>query len=218
MLNPDYLANDLRRAVPPGATVHWASPAAMHGVSGVIATGAMIAAFPIAALQWLTAYGDTPPGEWTIWGMGVWEFCLAYSLGLIFLAFRARRRAIVITDAVVIWRYGLSIFPLTTARRADIACATGFEASSLVLLHRVDGTTARLAGMPKIREFLQALGVPAELWLAREESAPDEWPVRLLVHGVVYALTMVMALEISDKITDNFGSLWRLFWVLFWIF
>ncbi len=177
----DDLAADLRRAVPPGEDVCWASPKALGSLAGhAVAIAVPVAVLIGAWFLWSAPGEDSVSEGRAILGMLFLSMAL---MGGLYLTSRAFGMAIVVTAETVLWRRGYLFAPISTVRRAEIAGVTGFEASDLVLLHRADGATARLTGVPEIREFLHVLGIPVELWPRRAAPKYGGWPARILIGG-----------------------------------
>lgn len=89
-------------------------------------------------------------------------------------------RAVAVTAGRMVWRSGPGgLGTAATIDRADIASATIYEGSAVLILHGRAGRTIRLSGIDEAEPLARALAVPARIWRKSEDtqSAPQEfWP------------------------------------------
>lgn len=80
-------------------------------------------------------------------------------------------RAVAVTAGRMVWRSGPGGLGTAAAvDRADIAAATIYEGSAVLILHGRDGRTIRLSGVEEPEPLARALAVPARIWRKGEDA------------------------------------------------
>jgi hypothetical protein len=109
-------------------------------------------------------------------------------------------RAIAVTAGRMVWRSGpAGLGTIATIDRAEIAAATIYEGSNVLVLHGRDGRTIRLTGVEEAEPLARALAVPGRIWRKGKDaqvSVESLWtrvagalvgvaPVDFLIHRLV---------------------------------
>lgn len=107
-------------------------------------------------------------------------------------------RAVAVTAGRMVWRSGPGgLGVAANIDRSDIAAATIYEGSALLILHGQDGRTIRLSGIDETEPLARSLAVPTRVWRKGEDvqDVPQSlWlriaggfvtagPLELLSHG-----------------------------------
>lgn len=115
-------------------------------------------------------------------------------------------RAVAVTAGRMVWRSGPGgLGTAATIARADIAAATVYEGSAVLILHGQDGRTLRLSGIEEAEPLARALAVPTRIWRKGEDAqnVPEAFwprivgallsvaPSELLGRGVIFGDWMV---------------------------
>ncbi len=122
-------------------------------------------------------------------------------------------RAVAVTAGRMVWRSGpAGLGTMAAIERADIAAATIYEGSAVLILHGRDGRTIRLTGLEKAEPLARALAVPTRIWRKGKDaqvSVESLWtrasgaligivPVDWLVHWLVSG---------DNEVGDGYGLL-----------
>ncbi len=109
-------------------------------------------------------------------------------------------RAVAVTAGRMVWRSGPAGFgTMAAVDRTDIAAATIYEGSAVLILHGRDGRTIRLTGVAEAEPLARALAVPSRIWRKGKEaqvSVESLWtriagafigvaPVDFLIHWLI---------------------------------
>lgn len=130
-------------------------------------------------------------------------------------------RAVAVTPDRVVWRSGIGrLGRESSAQRRDIAAATVYEGSNVLILHHRDGRTLRLAGMEQAESLGHALHVRTRIWRKGADASgqlpfwhrlagpvlslfPGDWLVKGLIHrdwvvfdrfGILVLLVVILLL------------------------
>lgn len=181
MSHRDGLAPDLRALAPPGDSVAWRNSEATRpagygririGIIGVILLG--------LAWAWL------PPGD-----AGTGTLLATIALGGIALMLAISvfdgvgKFAVAITTKDVLWRRCRPASPIESIPRSEIAAATVFEESGVVLVHGAEGQQKRFTGIAASRDMALSLGVRTEVWVDRGDPAHGGRLSRWMIAGAV---------------------------------
>lgn len=168
MVDRRELAGDLRDCISPGATILWRSTAAgtklwQFGLFWVVTI--MVTLLGLAL--WLTPFGAFDWPYRYLWLIGVAIAIFACTLVLIFNT----GSAIVLTAKEIYIRGNIPGRGIQRYPRSDIAEATVFAGDGTVLLHGANGDQTRVVVGGKARDFVEAMAIPARIWIAHE--GPD---------------------------------------------
>lgn len=183
------LAGDLRDCVSPGETILWRSAAA--GIKRwqfclfwvititVTALGLALILRPYGSFDWPYRY---------LWLFGVLIALFASFLTIILKA----GAAIVVTATEMHFRGNVPGRDIQRFARSDIAGATAFIGDGTVLLHAANGDQTRLTAGREARDFVEAMAIPAQIWIAHE--APSTGGIVSLVllaagGGILHSVT-----------------------------
>lgn len=109
-------------------------------------------------------------------------------------------RAVAVTAGRLVWRSGpAGLGVAANIDRADIAAATIYEGSEVLILHGQDGRAIRLSGIAEAEPLARSLAVPTRIWRKGEDAqnAPQSFwlrvaggfvtvgPIDFLGHGLI---------------------------------
>lgn len=187
LVDRQELAGDLRDCVAPGQTVVWRSdPATIKLWQFCLywATTILIAVFglaiwlrPLGGFDWPYRYG---------WLSGA---LFALAVCFLILAFKSGT-AIVLTETDIFVRSSFPGSAILQFKRSDIAEATVFAGDGTVHFHAANGDRTRLRFGGKARDFVEALSIPARVWVAHEG---------LKVRGITVVLVAITGVVLQQS-------------------
>lgn len=122
-------------------------------------------------------------------------------------------RAVAVTAGRMVWRSGPGGLGTAAAiERAEIAAATIYEGSAVLILHSQDGRTIRLSAIEEAEPLARALAVPTRIWRKGEDAQDDPesfWPRFIAgLLSVIPSDLLGRGLIFGDwSITDEYGGL-----------
>lgn len=181
MSRRDGLAPDFRVLAPPGDSIAWHNSEATRPAGyGRIRIGVVCAILLGLAWAWL-APGDA--------GTGILLATIALGVGALMLAISVvdgvGKFAVAVTTEDVLWRRCRPGFAVESIPRSEIAAATVFEESKVVLMHGAEGQQQRFTGIAAPRDMALSLGVRAKVWIDRGDPAHGGRLSRWMIAGAV---------------------------------
>lgn len=205
------LAGDLRDRIAPGDTIVWRSGPATYKIweLGLLLVLTIMVAILGLAL-WLRPFGAFDWPYRYLWLAGA----LIAFIVCILIPILTAGAAVVLTETEI---YIRGYFPggnIQRFARSDFSEATVFTGDGTVFLHTANGDQSRLRVGREARDFVEAMAIPAHVWIAHD--GPSVGGVILVLLGVSGAILQNSYGFVYDWVVGDGHAIGLHF--IFWLF